>query len=95
MSHDQYSDYKQYLKMKDSTEYYNQAKQLQADSSTNYTLIAKSFNKALILNKKYVDAKSALKRMITDSQITSQQCLTSYVDARTELLQCYSVTDLR
>lgn len=33
--------------------------------------------------------------MITDSQITSQQCLTSYVDARTELLQCYSVTDLR
>ena len=33
------SFYKQYLKMKDSTDYYNQAKQLQADSSTNYTLI--------------------------------------------------------
>jgi len=95
MTHNQYSDYKQYLKLKDSTHYYNSAKKLQADGSVDYTLISVTFYKALILNKNNVDAKYALQTMITDGQITSEECVSAKVTARAELLQCYSVTDLK
>jgi len=95
MAHTQYSDYKQYLKQKDSTYYYNKAKQLQSDNSTDYTLISVNFYKALVLNKHHIDAKHSLQTMITDGQITSEECLSAKVTARAELLQCYSVTDLK
>lgn len=95
MSHNQYSDYKQYLKHKDSTYYYNVAKKLQADGSIDYTLISVTFYKALILNKNNVDAEYAIRVMIANSQITTQDCVSAKVTARAELLQCYSVTDLK
>ena len=69
MSHNQYSDYKQYLKHKDSTFYYNSAKKLQSSGSVDYTLISVTFYKALILNKKHVDAEYALRTMISNTQI--------------------------
>lgn len=95
MSRNQYSDYKQYLKHKDSTYYYNSAKKLQADGSVDYTLISVTFYKALILNKNNVDAEYALRTMISDGQITSEQCASAKVTARAELLLCYSATDLK
>ena len=33
--------------------------------------------------------------MISQGQITTQECLTAKITARAELLQCYSVTDLK
>ena len=95
MSHNQYSDYKHYLKHKDSTQYLNEAKTLQSNSSTDYALISKNFQKALLLNKNNVDAKQGLKAMIDNVQITAQECLNIKTTARTELLNCYSVTDLK
>jgi len=95
MTHNQYTDYKDYLKSKDSIFYYNEAKKLQSSGSVDYTLISKTFHKALILNKNNVDAEHALRTMILNSLITSQNCLATKATARTELLQCYSVTDLK
>ena len=95
MSHNQYSDYKQYLKCKDSNFYFNEAKQLQSNSSTDYELISKTFYKSIILNKNNVDSEYDIRNMISAGQITKQECLTSKTTARAELLQCYSVTDLK
>ena len=95
MTHNQYCDYKDYLKHKDSTFYYNEAKTLQENGSVDYTLISRNFYKAIILNKNNVDAEYAIRTMISDGQITSQECLTAKITARAELLQCYSVTDLK
>jgi hypothetical protein len=95
MSHNQYTDYKQYLKWKDSNYYFNEAKKLQGNSSTDYELISKTFYKSIILNKNNVDAEYAIRTMISQGQITNQECLTAKITARAELLQCYSVTDLK
>jgi len=95
MSHNQYSDYKQYLQYKDSVYYYNFAKNLQKTGSVNYTLISVSFYKALILNKNSIDSKKAIQDMITNSEINDGECANAKVTARSELLTCYSVTDLK
>jgi len=95
MTHNQYTDYKQYLKCKDSTYYFNEAKKLQSNSSTDYELISKTFYKSIILNKNNVDAEYSIRNMISQGQITTQECLTAKITARAELLQCYSVTDLK
>ena len=95
MAHTQYTDYKHYLKTKDSTFYYNQAVKLQEAGSVDYTLISKTFYKSLILNKHNIDAEQSLRKMIDDGQITSQQCATAKTSARADLLQCYSVIDLK
>jgi hypothetical protein len=95
MSYNQYSDYKQYLKNKDSIYYYNYAKKLQTDGSTDYTLISVSFYKAIVLNKNNIDAVMSIQKMITDGEITSEECIAIKITARAELLTCYSVTDLK
>ena len=95
MSRTQYSDYKQYLKHKDSTYYYNSSKKLQDSGSVDYTLISITFYKSLLLDKTNVDAEYALRTMISDSQITSEECISAKLTARAELLLFYSVTDLK
>jgi hypothetical protein len=94
MSHTQYTDYQNYFKTKNSIFYYNQAIKLQEAGSVDYTLISKTFYKAIILNKNNIDAQQSIRKMIDDTQITAEECISAKTSARGELLQCYSVTDL-
>ena len=37
----------------------------------------------------------SIQKMVTDAEITSEECIAIKITARAELLNCYSVTDLK